>query len=123
MSNLINALNYIRTNNMVEIKAGNSDHAFLEIWMVNIDSRIFARSWNLSERSWYSTFLSEKVGELKCGNQIFKVHGIIPPDIKLLNQRINSAYLEKYDFGLNSIYAKGIVQPKHVEKTLEFIIL
>ena len=36
---------------------------------------------------------------------------------------IDQAYMQKYDSGENSFYAKGIIQKEHAEKTMEFIVL
>ncbi|MGB4843960.1 MAG: hypothetical protein WBP16_05800 [Ferruginibacter sp.] len=38
------ALNFIQTNNLIGIKAGKERTSFLDIWMVVVDNRIFARS-------------------------------------------------------------------------------
>ncbi|RTZ46692.1 hypothetical protein EJ377_22175 [Chryseobacterium arthrosphaerae] len=48
---------YIQSHNLIGIKAGAERPDFLEIWMVIVRNRIFARSWGLAERSWYTAFL------------------------------------------------------------------
>ena len=116
------AINYINSHNLVGIKAGKERETFLEIWMVTVNNRIFARSWGFAERSWYNTFLNDSNGEIKCDNQIFKIKAVIPEDLDSLNEKISQAYLDKYDSGENSFYAKGITEQSHVEKTMEFII-
>ena len=116
------AIRYINSHNLTRIKAGNDRETFLEIWMVTVDNRIFARSWGFAERSWYNTFLNDSNGEIKCGDQIFKIKAEIPKDLDALNEKISRAYLDKYDSGYNSFYAKGITEQSHVDKTMEFII-
>ncbi|MBB6330122.1 hypothetical protein HNP24_001072 [Chryseobacterium sediminis] len=118
-----NALDYIKNNNIIGIKAGNQRHEFLEIWMVVVQNRIFARSWGLAERSWYNTFLEESAGEIQCGKTIYPIQAVIPEDINNLTEEINQAYLTKYNTGHNIPYSRGIVQEKHVVRTMEFIIL
>ena len=56
------ALDYIQNHTIIGIKAGHQRPEFLEIWMIVVQNRIFARSWGLAKRSWYNTFLdnSEK---------------------------------------------------------------
>lgn len=115
-------LNYIKTNNLIGIKAGSERTDFLEIWMVVVQDRIFARSWGLAERSWYNTFLKDPNGQIQCGNSIFNIKAVIPIDTNELTDEINQTYLTKYNIGRNRKYAKGIVQEQHVEKTMEFII-
>lgn len=116
------ALHYITHHNLTEIKAGNQRTTFLEIWMVTVNDRIFARSWGLAERSWYNTFLQDSKGQIRCGEEVFQIKALIPNDLRDLTSDINAAYLTKYNTDSNLKYSKGIIQQKHVEKTMEFII-
>lgn len=117
------AIQYINSHNLIGIKAGKERESFLEIWIVTVENRIFARSWGFAEKSWYNTFLKDNLGEIKCGETIYAIEARIPEDLSELEQEINQAYLDKYDSGENSFYAKGIIEEKHVAKTMEFIIL
>lgn len=117
------ALDYIQNHTIIGIKAGHQRPEFLEIWMIVVQNRIFARSWGLAERSWYNTFLDNSVGEIQCGETIYPIKAIIPEDISDLTEEINQAYLTKYNSEHNIQYSQGIIQEKHVAKTMEFIIL
>lgn len=121
--NKLKAIQYINSHNLIEIKAGNERETFLEIWMVIVGDRIFARSWGFAERSWYNTFLKDNSGQIKCGNEIFDIKAQIPNDLNEIEQQINEAYLAKYDSGENSFYAQGIIKKEHADKTMEFIVL
>lgn len=116
------ALDYIQTHNLIGIKAGANRSSFLEIWMVVINDRIFARSWGLAEKSWYNSFLQNPKGQIQCGDLIFNINTRVPTDNDELTDAINNAYLMKYNSEHNMEYAKGIIQTKHIEKTMEFII-
>ena len=118
-----NAIDCISSNNLIGLKAGKERKTFLEIWMVVIDDRIFARSWGFAEKSWYNTFLTDPFGQIKCGEITFNIKATIPNDIKELTNRINQAYIDKYNFGRNIEYVEGIIQQQHVDKTMEFMIL
>ena len=118
-----NAIEYIDSHNLIGLKAGKERESFLEIWMVTFENRIFARSWGFAERSWYNTFLKDNFGEIKCGDIVYKIEAKIPSDLADIENRISQSYLLKYDSGENSFYAKGITEKKHVEKTMEFVIL
>lgn len=117
------ALDYIQNHTIIGIKAGHQRPEFLEIWMIVVQNRIFARSWGLAERSWYNTFLDNSVGEIQCGETIYPIKAIIAEDISDLTEEINQAYLTKYNSEHNIRYSQGIIQEKHVAKTMEFIIL
>jgi hypothetical protein len=114
---------YIRQHNLVGIRAGQNRSAFLDIWMVIVDDRIFARSWGLAERSWFNAFTADPLGAIRCGDQVVPVRALIPADLPQLNARISQAYLDKYDSGANSPYAQGIVRPEHVARTMELVPL
>ena len=113
-------LDYIGTHNLIGIKAGTQRETFLDIWMVVVDGRVFARSWSLSEKSWYNTFIIEPAGQIHCGDTIVNITAHLPEHDPELDERISRAYLAKYDSGENSFYAQGIVRPAHVAKTMEF---
>lgn len=117
------AINYINNNNLIGIKAGHQRTTFLEIWMVAVNDRIFARSWGFAEKSWYNSFLDDPLGQIKCGEEIFNIQAAIPLDNEAITEGINKAYLSKYHTGHNIKYAKGIVAEKHIEKTMEFIVI
>ncbi|MBB6369878.1 DUF2255 family protein [Chryseobacterium shigense] len=116
------AIHYINSHNLIEIKAGNQRTTFLEIWMVTVNDRIFARSWGLAEKSWYNTFLQDPEGQIKCGEDIFNIKARVPDDLNEITSDINTAYLTKYNTDSNLTYSKGIIQQKHIEKTMELII-
>ena len=116
------AIAFINSNNHTGIKAGFDRPDFLNIWMVVVDNRIFARSWGFAEKSWYNTFLQNSKGQIKCGDDIFPIKAFVPVDNDLMTEKINSAYLTKYNSEHNIPYAEGIVRKEHADKTMEFII-
>lgn len=112
----------VNRNNLTGVSAGATREAPLQIWVVAIGNRLFARSWGLSERSWYSTFLGGAHGFLECEGLRVGVEGRVPPDLQVISPLIDSEYLRKYDRGENSKYAKGILGQAHVQRTLEFVV-
>lgn len=108
-------------SSLVGVSAGTGRTAPLEIWVVTVGSRLFARSWGLAERSWYSAFRAGARGFLECQGQRVPVFGREPPDIGAITPLIDAAYLRKYDRGENANYARGILGEQHVRRTLEFI--
>lgn len=117
------ALEYIMTHNHTGIKAGSDRISFLDIWMVVVDGRIFARSWGFAEKSWYNSFLEDPNGAIKCGDAVFSIKAFVPEDKNLISGKINNAYLVKYNSEQNIPYVNGIIDEKHMAKTMEFIIV
>ena len=90
--------------------------------MVNVEDRIFARSWNRSEKSWFNDFKRSGIGQIKFGGNIVNVKGIkIDKDDKI-NHKIDWAYLEKYIQPENIEYSKGITQLEYADYTMEFLL-
>jgi hypothetical protein len=113
-------LDYIRTHSLCGIKAGTRRETFLDIWMVIVDDRVFARSWGFGEKSWYNTFIIEPAGQIRCGDTIVNITAHLPEHDPELDERISNAYLAKYNHGESAFYAQGIIRPEHVTKTMEF---
>lgn len=116
-----NFYQYIKDNTLLEIKGGNRRETFLKICMVEVDHRIFARSWNKSQKSWFTELLTSGCGQIKYGKNIINVKGEkLNKDYKL-NLLIDKAYLNKYDQKENLKYAKGISQPEYADNAMEFL--
>jgi hypothetical protein len=77
---------HLKDHNYTLIKGGLDRKTFLEIWIVEVAERIFARSWNKSERSWLTAFIDSGAGQLKYGEKIINVKGKkLDPDSKCMN--------------------------------------
>ncbi|SDL30933.1 hypothetical protein SAMN04488034_103146 [Salinimicrobium catena] len=111
---------YMKEHTLMEVKGGTTRPTFLKIWMVEVDGRVFARSWNKSERSWFTEFLRTGVGEIKYGDTIMKVKGKKIAAEDPVNPRISEAYLKKYNQPQNLPYAEGISKPEYFDYTMEF---
>ncbi|PKA82738.1 uncharacterized protein DUF2255 [Ulvibacter sp. MAR_2010_11] len=114
--------NHLKEHNYTEIKGGITRTTFLEIWVVAVEGRVFARSWNKSERSWYTAFLETGTGQLKYGDTIIDVIGEkIGPGLEI-HKKINKTYRDRYTEKENIYYADGISQPEYEDYTMEFFI-
>ncbi|HMR43303.1 MAG TPA: DUF2255 family protein [Saprospiraceae bacterium] len=111
---------HLKQNTLTGIKAGSRRDSFLDIWMVNVEGRIFARSWGKSEKSWFTALLQEKTGQIKYGDRIINIEGI-PCKDAALNAKIDQAYLARYTSSENLPYAIGITQPEYAGYTMEFV--
>lgn len=113
-------LNYLREHTLSGIKAGASRSTFLDIWMVEVNGRVFARSWGKSSRSWFTAFIDEGTGQIRFTDQVIDVRGQLVTDFDL-NCQIDSAYLTKYVQDENRAYAEAISKPDYHMFTMEFI--
>ena len=111
---------YLESHTLLQIKGGTERDSFLNIWMVEVEARIFARSWNKSDKSWFTEFKDTGVGEIKYGNYIINVKGKKLEKQDPFNKLIDQAYLSKYTQPENIKYAEGISQPEYADHTMEF---
>jgi len=115
-------LKCINETQITSVRAGKDRAKFTGIWMVEVDGRIFARSYNLSDRSWYTTFFNGEGGDIKCGKEIMPVKGVKPADLNTITEAINKAYEKKYLVkSYNKKWVDGLTQSERVERTMEFI--
>ena len=114
---------YLSNNTLIGIKGGTERSSFLDIWMVEVNGRVFARSWNKSPNSWFTEFIKSQKGQLKYGDVILEVEGQKLDANDPTNILIDSAYLEKYNQKENLKYAQGITQPEYADYTLEFFYI
>ncbi|MBZ0327631.1 MAG: DUF2255 family protein [Altibacter sp.] len=111
---------HLKQYNYVEIKGGLDRITFLEIWMVAVGERVFARSWNKSERSWFTAFLETGVGELKYGQTVLSVSGVKVEKEDKIQPFVHDAYRKRFTEKENIYYVDGITQPEYEAYTMEF---
>lgn len=114
---------FLAEHTLVEIKGGTHRDSFLSIWMIQVEGRVFARSWTKSKRSWFTAFLDEGVGEIKYGELILPVSGRQLSAGDAIMTDIDQAYLTHYTQPENLQYARGITQPEYAHHTMEFFVL
>src|SRR4030095_12183065 len=117
-------LKCISETQITSVRAGKDRTKFTGIWMVEVDSRVFGRSYYGAERSWYTALLKGDKGDIKCGNEIIPVKGLKPSDLNSINKAINLAYEKKYLVkAYNKKWVDGLAEPERVARTMEFIPL
>ena len=112
--------NDLKNNTLTEIKGGTSHHTFSPVWIVEVDQRLFARSWWQSEHSWFTEILKYGVGQMKIDATIFAVRGEKLDKNDPIHLKINEAYLKKYTKKEDVMYAEGMTKPEYAEYTMEF---
>ncbi|MCP2044015.1 DUF2255 family protein [Pontibacter sp. HSC-36F09] len=113
-------IDYLCLSTLVGIKGGVTRETFLNIWMVEVAGRVFARSWSKSNKSWFTAFIEEGVGQIQYGQSLLNVRGE-QTKYTDLNLLIDDAYKAKYTQEHNLPYVAGITQPEYHFYTMEFI--
>lgn len=113
---------FLEENTLIGIKGGKTRTTFLKIWMVTVDGKVFARSWNKSEKSWFTEFQKSGCGQIEYDNKIINVKGRKLKKSDFMNKSIDKAYIEKYTQPKNLKYVEGITQPEYANYTMEFFL-
>lgn len=102
-----------------QIRAGNK-HSFIDITIIETGDRFFVRQYKFGEKSWRDAFLKDSIGEMKVGDKVFKIDGVVPKDLDEVNSKINWAYHKKLPiiyFLMRLTYSVS----KHEASTIELI--
>jgi len=107
----------IRDAKMLAIRAG-TQHRFIWIWAVVVDGRVFVRSWSLSPRSWYRTFLHDPAGAIQIGTKTLPIRAVHTRS-ESLKDKISEAYLSKYNTPGSVRYARDLGRKRSRDATVE----
>ena len=113
-------LSAIRDGKILGIRAGTGPHRFIGIWAVVVEGRVFVRSWGLSPRSWYRTFLEDPRGAVSIGSRKIAVRAVRTRSDRL-KDAVDKAYLEKYKTPGSLQYAKDLGRAKSRATTTELV--
>lgn len=108
----IDALKYMK------IRSG--DHRYIRVWVVVVDGRVLARSWNDKPDGWYRAFLEQPKGTVEIGGRDVAVRALRVGSAKL-NDAVDAAYGEKYTTKANEKYVRGFAEAKRKAHTLELV--
>ena len=114
IANLVNAYR------VHQIRSGTT-HRFIDISIIETQGRFFVRQYKFGKNSWYSAFISEPNGEMKCGDTIIPIKGVKPHDLDQVNRLVTKAFWKKYHF-IYGLMKLGFNTKKHEGSTLELIV-
>ena len=104
---------------IVGVRAGR-EHKYTGVWVIVIEGRVFARSWNDKPTGWYRAFLAEPLGSLQVGDAERRVRGR-PVRSARLRDAVTAAYGEKYDTKASQPWVRGFARPARAAHTMEFV--
>lgn len=102
-----------------QIRSG-STHRFIDISIVETDGRFFVRQYKFGKSSWYHAFLREPQGEMKCGDTVFKIKGVVPENLDVVNKQVNRAFWKKFHI-IYALMRLGFDVKRHEASTLELV--
>lgn len=99
------------------VRAG-AEHRYTGVWVVVVEGRVFARSWNDKPTGWFRAFRAHPEGSIQFGGQEVAVRASVVRSTRL-RDAVSAAYGEKYDTKASQKWVDGFAEPERVVNTVE----
>ena len=108
-----------RKAKIMGVRAGD-EHRYTGVWVVVVDGRVFARSWNDKPTGWFQAFRKEANGMVQVGDLEIPVRGKLVRGARM-RDAVTVAFGEKYPTKGSRKWVEGFAEPERVANTIEFI--
>lgn len=108
-----------RNAKILGVRAG-TEHKYTGVWLVVVEDRIFARSWNDKPTGWFRAFKKEPSGTIQIGKLEIPVRGK-PVRSARLRDAVTVAFGEKYNTKGSRKWVEGFAEPARLLTTMEFV--
>jgi hypothetical protein len=103
------------------VRAGaSSQHRFTGVWVVVVDDRAFARSWDVRPDGWFEAFRKAGEGTIEVEARKVRVAGRVVRSARLLDA-VERAYAEKYSTPASKKWVRGFRSARRRRATMEFV--
>ena len=101
------------------VRAGD-EHRYTGVWVVVVEGRVFARSWNDKPTGWFRAFRKEPSGMIQAGELEIPVRGKLVRSARI-RDAVTAAFGEKYPTKGSRKWVEGFAESERVINTLEFV--
>ena len=108
-----------RKAKIMGVRAG-TEHRYTGVWVVVVDGKVFARSWNDKPTGWFQAFRKQPSGMVQMGDLEIPVRGRLVRNSRMRNA-VTVAFGEKYPTKGSRKWVEGFAEPERVANMLEFI--
>jgi len=108
-----------RSAKIIGVRAG-TEHRYTGVWVVVVDRRVFARSWNDKPTGWFQAFRKEPRGTVQVGELELPVRGKVVRGARL-RDAVTTAFGEKYPTKGSRKWVEGFADPTRIVNTIEFV--
>ena len=113
------AVEALRAAKIIGVRAG-SEHRYTGVWVVVVEGRVFARSWNDKPTGWFRAFKSEPQGMIQAGKLEISVKGKAVRSARL-REAITEAFAAKYNTKGSRHWIEGFAEERRLLTTMEFV--
>jgi len=115
----VDVVEAFRKAKIMGVRAGD-EHRYTGVWVVVVDNRVFARSWNDKPAGWFQAFRKHSSGSVQVGDLELPVRGRVVRSARI-RDAVTAAYGEKYPTKGSRKWVEGFAETERVAKTMEFI--
>ena len=108
-----------RKAKIMGVRAG-TEHRYTGVWVVVVDGRVLARSWNDKPTGWFQAFRKQASGTVQLGDLEIPVRGKLVRSARL-RDAVTTSYGEKYPTKGSRKWVEGFAEPERVANTMEFV--
>ena len=108
-----------RKTKIIGVRAG-TEHRYTGVWVVVVEDRIFARSWNDKPTGWFRAFKKQPAGTVQLGELELRVRAK-PVRSARIRDAVTEAFAEKYNTKGSRKWVEGFTEPERLLTTLEFV--
>ena len=101
------------------VRAG-TEHRYTGVWVVVVEDRVFARSWNDKPTGWFRAFKEQPDGTIQVGDREIPVRGK-PVRSARIRDAVTAAFAEKYPTKGSRKWVEGFAEPERLLTTIEFV--
>lgn len=94
-------------------------HRHTGVWVVVVDGRVFARSWNDKPTGWFRAFRKEPSGTIQAGDFEIPVKAKLVRSARMRNA-VTAAFAEKYPTKGSKKWVERFAEPERALNTIEF---
>src|SRR3569832_1639551 len=109
----------LRSAKILRVRAG-AEHRYTGLWVVVVDGRVFARSWNNKPTGWFQAFRKQPSGMVQVGDLELADRGKLVRGARL-RDAVTLAFGEKYPTKGSRKWVEGFAEPERGVNTIEFI--
>ena len=109
----------LRKAKILGVRSGTT-HRYTGVWVVVVDDRVFARSWNDKATGWFQAFRKEATGTIQAGNLEIPVRAKLVRSARI-RDAVTVAFGEKYPTKGSKQWVDGFAEPSRLLNTIEFV--
>jgi hypothetical protein len=103
---------------IIGVRSG-AQHSYTSVWVVVVDGRVYARSWNDKPTGWFRAFKRESDGVVQVETLEIPVQARFTRSAKIIGA-VTDAIAQKYNTKGSRQWVEGFAEPERERTTLEF---